>query len=136
MIARRLFTVAAVLAASLAGACGGIPTVSRDGYRALVVFGPVERYSIAVRAELRRVEGEIGGSRLIKILRPDLGKVWQFRPSTRRVLEEKWDPSDEIVPAIRWSRISTSTPTPTAFTPRSSRSGTACTVFTRAIAMP
>ena len=98
MTARRLFTVAAVLAASLAGACGGIPTVSRDGYRALVVFGPVERYSIAVRAELRRVEGEIGGSRLIKILRPDLGKVWQFRPSTRRVLEEKWDPSDEIVP--------------------------------------
>jgi hypothetical protein len=89
---------AAVLAASLAGACGGIPTVSRDGYRAIVVFGAAKRYSIAVRGELRRVEGDIGGSRLVKILRPDLGKAWQFRPSTRKVLEEKWEPADEIVP--------------------------------------
>ena len=98
MTARRLSAAAAVLAASLAGACGGIPTVSRDGYRAVVLFGPAERYSIAVAGELRRVEGEIGGSRLVKILRPDLGKVWQFRPSTRKLLEEKWEPSDEIVP--------------------------------------
>jgi hypothetical protein len=98
MTARRLSAAAAVLAASLAGACGGIPTVSRDGYRALAVLGPAERYAIAVRGELRRVEGEIGGSRLVKILRPDLGKVWQFRSSTRKLLEEKWEPSDEIVP--------------------------------------
>ncbi len=98
MRSRRPVAAAAILAALLAAGCGGIPTVSRDGYRALVVFGPSERYTIAVRGELRRVEGDIGGSRLIKILRPDLGKVWQYRPSTRSLLEQTWDPSDEIVP--------------------------------------
>jgi len=98
MSARGPRFVAAFLVAALAGACGGIPTVSRDGYRALVVFGGTERYTIAVRGEMRRVEGEIGGSRLVKVLRPDLGKVWQYRPSARTLLEQKWDPADEIVP--------------------------------------
>ncbi len=95
---RRLRVLAAALATVLAVACGGILTVSRDGYRALVTFGPQKKYLIAVRGEKRRVEGDFDGSMLVKILRPDLGKVWQFRPSTRKMLEEKWEASDEIVP--------------------------------------
>ncbi len=78
--------------------CGRIKTVSRDGYRALLVFSKSDRYSIAVRGEKRRVEGAIDGSQLVKIMRPDLGKIWQFRPSTQRILEEPWSASDEIVP--------------------------------------
>ena len=82
----------------LAAACGGIKTVSKDGYRALVAFSSGQRYQIAVRGEKRRVEGEFDGSTLIKILRPDLGKIWQFRPSTRKILEEAWSQGDELVP--------------------------------------
>jgi hypothetical protein len=81
-----------------AGACGGIKTVSHDGYRALLAFSTSERYPLAVRGEKRRVEGKIDGSDLVKIFRPDLGKIWQYRPSTRRVFEEPWTPTDEIVP--------------------------------------
>ena len=90
--------VPATVAIALAVGCGGIQTVSRDGYRALLVFGPEEKYSIAVRGEKRRVEGDFDGSKLVKILRPDLKKVWQFRPSTKRILEQDWEPTDEIVP--------------------------------------
>lgn len=89
-----LLLAAAALSAS---ACGGIKTVSKDGYRALLVFSSGERYQIAVRGEKRRVEGQFDGSALVKILRPDLGKVWQCRPSTRRILEEPWS-QDELVP--------------------------------------
>ncbi len=89
--------VAAVLLL-LDAACGGIKTVSRDGYRALLVFSTSERYPIAVRGEKRRVEGNIDGSPLVKIFRPDLKKIWEYRPSTRRLLEEPWSPADEIVP--------------------------------------
>ncbi len=89
-----LFLAAAAL---LAAACGGIKTVSRDGYRALVTFSSGERYQIAVRAEKRRAEGEFDGSTLIKILRPDLGKIWQYRPSTRKILEDAWS-QEELVP--------------------------------------
>ena len=85
-------------AAALALACGGIKTVSRDGYRALVVFSSGQRYQIAVAGEKRRVEGQFDGSTLVKVLRPDLGKAWQYRPSTRRILEEPWSQGDEIVP--------------------------------------
>jgi hypothetical protein len=88
----------ALLAAALSVACGPIKTVSRDGYRALLVFGPQEKFSLAVRGEKRRVEGLIGGSMLVKIMRPDLAKIWQFRPATRKLFEEKWEPTDEIVP--------------------------------------
>jgi hypothetical protein len=82
----------------LAAACGGVRTVSRDGYRALLVFGPNEKYAIAVRGEKRRVEGDFDGSKLVKVLRPDLGKVWQLRPSTKKIFEEKWEPTDQIIP--------------------------------------
>jgi hypothetical protein len=97
----RIRVVAAILAAAaavLAASCGGIKTVSRDGYRALLVFSEKERYPIAVRGEKRRAEGMIDGSTLVKIVRPDLGKIWQYRPSTRRLLEQPWSLTDEIVP--------------------------------------
>jgi hypothetical protein len=89
-----------LVAAALAAACGGgaPPTVSKDGYRAILAFSPEDRYSIAVRGESKRVEGDIEGSRLVKVVRPDLGKVWQFRPETEKVLETPWSPTDEIVP--------------------------------------
>jgi len=79
-------------------ACGGIRTISRDGYRAQIVFGGQERYAIALRGEKRRVEGDFEGSKLVKIMRPDLGKTFQFRPSTKKLFEEPWHPTDEIVP--------------------------------------
>lgn len=94
-----LAALPAVFAAALfSGSCGGIKTVSRNGYRALLVFSSGERYPIAVAGEKRRVEGDFDGSKLVKISRPDLAKVWQYRPSTRRLLEEAWSPSDELVP--------------------------------------
>jgi hypothetical protein len=87
-----------VLLALAAVSCGGIKTVAHDGYRALLVFSSGERYPLAVRGEKRRVEGKLDGSDLVKVFRPDLTKIWQFRPSTRRLLEEPWQPTDEIVP--------------------------------------
>jgi hypothetical protein len=96
---RRRAALLAVLAAALfSGSCGGIKVVSKDGYRALLVFSSQEQYPIAVAGEKRRVEGDFDGSKLVKIFRPDLGKIWQYRPSTRRILEEAWSPSDELVP--------------------------------------
>ena len=91
-------TLAGAAILAFAGSCGGIKTVSRDGYRALLVFSPQERYPIAVRGEKRRVEGKIDGSDLVKVFRPELGKIWQYRPSTKKLLEEPWKPTDEIVP--------------------------------------
>jgi hypothetical protein len=85
-------------AAALAFACGGIKTVSRDGYRALLVFSSGEQYQIAVAGEKRRAEGPFDSSTLVKILRPDLGKIWQYRPSTLRILEGPWSQGDELVP--------------------------------------
>lgn len=82
------------------GACGGIRTVSRDGYRATLVFSPGERYRIAVRGEWRRVDGIEDGAAIVKIVRPDLKKTWQFRPTSKRLLEEAWSPTDEIVPGF------------------------------------
>ena len=90
-----LLLAAAALSAS---ACGGIKTVSRDGYRALLVFSSGEHYQIAVAGEKGRVEGPFDGSTLVKILRPDLGKVWQYRPSTNRILEAAWSAGEEVVP--------------------------------------
>lgn len=90
----RLLAVSVVLLP----ACGRIQTASRDGYRALLVFGGNEKYSIAVRGEKRRVEGDFDGSKLIKVLRPELGKIWQWRPSTRKLLEQNWSAHEELVP--------------------------------------
>jgi hypothetical protein len=79
-------------------ACGGPKTVSKDGYRALLVYSPEDRFQIAVRGENVRVAGKVDGSEIIKIVRPDRKKSWQFRPSTRRVFESPWSPTDEAVP--------------------------------------
>ena len=95
---RGLSRLALAGAAVLAVCCGDIKVSSKDGYRALLAFSPQERYTIAVRGEKRRVEGVIDGSALVKIFRPDLGKIWQFRPGTRRILEQDWHPTNELVP--------------------------------------
>ena len=95
----RRFRAAALLgAALLLPSCGGLQTISKDGYRASLVYSSGERYQIAVRGEWGRVEGTVDGAPLVRVLRPDLKKTWQFRPSSRRVLEERWGPADEIVP--------------------------------------
>ena len=88
----------AAAAMLLAVSCGGIQTVSRDGYRALLVFSSGQRYQIAVREEMRRVEGTFDGTVLVKVIRPDLRKIWQYRPSTRKIFEEPWSAGDELVP--------------------------------------
>jgi hypothetical protein len=89
----------AVLALFVAcGDMGGPKFPSRDGYRAILAFSKDDRYEIFVRGEKRRVEGTIDGSRLVKIARPDLHKLWQFRPDTKKLFEMPWGPQDEIVP--------------------------------------
>ena len=77
---------------------GGPRTVTRSGYRADLVYSPAARYAVAVRGQKQRVAGVFDGSELVKIVRPDLGKIWQFRPSTRRLIEMPWTPMEEIVP--------------------------------------
>jgi len=96
---RRAFPIAAVLLAAAAARCGGgLKTISKDGYQAILSFSKEERFSVAVRGESKRVEAPVNGSQLVKVVRPDLGKVWQFRPASKRLLETAWSPTDEIVP--------------------------------------
>jgi hypothetical protein len=95
----RGFLGAAILLVLAAGCGGGGPkSVSRDGYQAVLSFSSKERFQVAVRGESRRVEGVVEGSPIVKIMRPDLGKIWQFRPASKRLMESKWEPTDEIVP--------------------------------------
>ncbi len=83
----------------LAAACGGgLKTVSRDGYRAILAFSKDERFEVAVRGEWKRVEARMDGAPLVKIMRPDLKQIWQMRPATKRIMEAPWTPTDEIVP--------------------------------------
>ncbi len=77
---------------------GGPKTVSKDGYRAILAFSPEDRFSIAVRGEKKRLAGLLDGSQLVKVVRPDLGKTWQFRPATEKVFETAWSATEEIVP--------------------------------------
>ncbi len=99
MILSRRFSAAPVVGAVLfLSSCGGLRTISKDGYRASLVYSTGERYQIAVRGEWGRVEGTVDGVPLVRIQRPDLKKTWQFRPSSKRILEESWGPTDEIVP--------------------------------------
>jgi hypothetical protein len=90
----------ALLALLLLGAAcgGGLKTVSRDGYRAILAFSKDERFEVAVRREWKRVEARMDGAPLIKIMRPDLKQVWQIRPTTKKILDSPWAPTDEIVP--------------------------------------
>ena len=94
----RRFPAVILSAAVLFSSCGGLRTISKDGYRASLVYSTGERYQIAIRGEWGRVEGTVDGAPLVKVLRPDLKKTWQFRPSSRRLFEETWGPADEIVP--------------------------------------
>ena len=90
---------ALLLAAAACDDFGGGPrTVSRAGYRAVLAVSDKERYEIAMRGQMQRVAGDFDGSELVKILRPDLGKIWQYRPSTRRIVEQPWVPTEELVP--------------------------------------
>jgi hypothetical protein len=83
----------------LAAACGGgLKTVSKDGYRAILAFSKDERFEVAVRGEWKRVEARMDGAPLVKIMRPDLKQVWQLRPAAKRIMEAPWAPTDEIVP--------------------------------------
>jgi hypothetical protein len=96
-IARGLHALAA--GAILAGiACGGPKAVAKDGYRALLVFSKEDLFQIAVRGENVRVAGNVDGSEIVKIVRPDLHKVWQLRPSTKKIFESRWESTDEAVP--------------------------------------
>jgi hypothetical protein len=96
---RRLAAAAAALAVLVAAACGGgLKTISKDGYQAVLSFSKEERFAVAVRGEWKRVEAAVGGSQIVKVVRPDLGKVWQYRPSAKKLLETAWSPTDEIVP--------------------------------------
>ena len=80
-------------------ACGGgLKTITKDGYRAVLSFSKEERFPVAVRGEWQRVEATVDGAPLVKIMRPDLKTMWQFRPSTKRVMESAWQPTDEIAP--------------------------------------
>lgn len=100
MASRRhsLLLAAACLAAAACQDMGGPKIPSRDGYRAILAFSKDDRYEIFVRGEKRRVEGTIDSGKLIKIARPDLHKLWQFRPATKKLFEMAWGPHDEIVP--------------------------------------
>ena len=89
---------AAAVALVAALACGGPRTVARDGYRAILDYSKEDRFGIAVRGESVRVSGAVDGSEIVRIVRPDLHKSWQFRPSTRRAFESAWGPTDEAVP--------------------------------------
>jgi hypothetical protein len=99
-LSRRARSVAlAIVGLVLAVGCGGgLKTVGRDGYRAVLSFSKDERFEVAVRGESKRVEARMDGAPLVKIMRPDLKKTWQFRPTTKRILETAWQPTDEIVP--------------------------------------
>jgi hypothetical protein len=77
---------------------GGPRTVSKSGYRAVLAFSPAERYDVAVRGEKQRVAGAFDGAELVKVVRPDIGKIWQFRPATRKLIESRWTPTEELVP--------------------------------------
>lgn len=101
MRSRPALPLAAALAAAavLAVACGGgLKTISKDGYQAILSFSKEERFNVAVHGEWKRVEAPLNGSQLVKVVRPDLGKVWQYRPASKRLLETAWSASDEIVP--------------------------------------
>lgn len=95
---RRRALVALFPVLLLAAACGGPKTVARDGYRGVLVYSKEDRFQIAVRGESVRVSGTVDGSEIHRIVRPDLHKSWQFRPSTRRIFESAWAPTDEAVP--------------------------------------
>jgi hypothetical protein len=88
-----------LIVAALTVACGGgLKTISKDGYQAVLSFSKEERFAVAVRGESKRVDATVSGAPIVKVVRPDLGKVWQYRPASKRLLETAWSPTEEIVP--------------------------------------
>jgi len=81
-----------------AGCGGGLKTVTRDGYTAILSFSKDEKFDVAVRGEWKRVEGKVDGRALVKIVRPEMKKAWEFRPDKKTIREIPWGPTDEIVP--------------------------------------
>ena len=95
---RRPALLAGAIALVTLACGGGLKTIAKDGYRAILSFSQAERFPVAVRGEWQRVEATVEGAPLIKILRPELKKVWQIRPSSKRIMESAWNPTDELVP--------------------------------------
>ena len=91
-------SVAAAVLLLAVGCGGGLKTIVKDGYTAVLAYSSQERYSVAVRGEWRRIEGEADGAPLIKVARPELKTVWQYRPKTKRLFASPWTATDEIVP--------------------------------------
>lgn len=89
---------AALLVSSCDEFGGGPRTVSQSGYRAVLAYSPSERYDVAVRQDKQRVSGTFEGSPLVRVLRPDLGKIWQYRPTTKKLMESPYVPGEELVP--------------------------------------
>ena len=94
LVSRAIASIAVVAALG----CGGPKTVARDGYRSRLVYSTEDQFHIAVRGESARISGNVDGSEIVKIVRPDLQKVWQFRPSTKKIYESRWEATDEAVP--------------------------------------
>jgi hypothetical protein len=80
------------------GSCGGPKTIATHGYTALLAFSGEERYPIAWRGTMARVEGTLDGKPLVRVVRADLGKELQFRPQGTKIFEKPWNPKEEIVP--------------------------------------
>lgn len=95
---RRVPRALAALAILVALGCGGPRTVAKDGYRARLVYSTEDQFQVAVRGESVRISGNVDGSEVVKVVRPDLGKVWQFRPATKKIFESPWGATDEPVP--------------------------------------
>ena len=95
---RRVPRALAALVILVALGCGGPRTVAKDGYRSRLVYSTEDQFQVAVRGESVRISGNVDDSEIVKIVRPDLGKVWQFRPSTKKIFESAWGATDEPVP--------------------------------------
>ena len=94
LVSRAIASIAVLAALG----CGGPKTVARDGYRSRLVYSTEDQFHIAVHGESARISGNVDGSEIVKIVRPDLQKVWQFRPSTKKIYESRWEATDEAVP--------------------------------------
>lgn len=95
---RRVPRALAAAAILVALGCGAPRTVANDGYRARLVYSTEDQFQVAVRGESVRISGNMDGSEIVKIVRPALRKVWQLRPSTKKIFESAWEPTDEPVP--------------------------------------
>ncbi len=90
---RKAFAASCVLAPALLAAGCSRQTVASDGYRGRLVRGVADSTDVAARGEMTRLT-RLGGTGeiWITIRRPDLGKMWNYRPLGRyanKVIESK-----------------------------------------------